>query len=476
MKNKVSYLFKNVILFSLSGFVPKIISFLLVPIYTYYLSTYDYGISDLINTTASLLIPIFSLDIQDAVLRYSMDKRYKTEDVFSVAFNVNIKGLFIVIILTSILHFLNIFNIPNYFYFFLVITYFFNALYNSINLFCRGIDKVKNIVVASIINSLITLLGNIVLLIVFDLGVYGFLIANIFGTICSILYLFVKVKLHKYIHLNTDKKLLKEMIKYSFPLIFSVIAWWINTASDRYILTWIAGASVSGIYAIAYKIPTLLSVFQNIFSQAWSISAIKEFDKDDTDGFVGNMFTIMNFLMCIMCSVIMIFNIVISKILYSGDFQVAWKFVPPLLLSVVFNAMALFIGSIFTAVKDTKLLSLSTILGAVVNTILNFILITFYGAYGAALATLVGYLVVLLVRMKSVKKYINLKTNMLIHISSYGLLLLQIVLAYFGNEFWYLQVIILFLIIMLYHKYIKKVFFSLKKSISRHLKREKKKI
>ena len=66
----------NVILFTISGFVPKVLSFFLVPLYTNVLSTYDYGIADLITTTVQLLIPILTIDIQDAVLRFSLDSGY----------------------------------------------------------------------------------------------------------------------------------------------------------------------------------------------------------------------------------------------------------------------------------------------------------------------------------------------------------------------------------------------------------------
>ena len=413
MKSKVNYLVKNIILFTISGFVPKILSFFLIPIYTSCLSTSDYGIFDLIITTATLFIPIFTLDIQDAVLIFSMDKKKKPEEVFSISMKINMIGFTIVAVIAFVLGIVNIFNISRYFYLFFIIFYFVTAILNSANLFCKGIDKVKTIVKSTVINSVITLLLNILLLKVFNMGIIGYLIANSIGIIIALLFTFFDAQLFKYIKKVNNKKLTQEMIKFSFPLIFSVIAWWINNASDRYILTWISGVSISGLYAISYKIPSLLTIFQSIFAQAWSISAIKEYDKDDKDGFVGTMYTTMNFLLCLACSIIMIFNVFLASILYSGKFYEAWIYVPPLLLSVIFNAMALFIGSIFTAVKDTKTLSITTIIGAIINTLLNVVLIKMYSAYGAAIATAVGYYIVLLMRNIILKKHVNMKTNTL---------------------------------------------------------------
>ena len=457
MKNKNKYLLKNVGLFMISGFVPSLLSFILIPIYTSYLSQYDYGISDLITTTATLLVPIFTLDIQDAVIRYVLDKKYKKDDVFSIGLKIDAIGLLLVIVIASVVCLLDIFKLPTYFFIFLVVFYTTISFNNLVNLFCRGIDKVKNIVIGSIINSVITLSLNIIFLVVFKMGIKGYLLANSIGSAITIIYLFFSVKLYKYIKKADNKKLKKEMLIYSFPLIFSVIAWWINNASDRYIVTAISGVAASGLYAISYKIPSLLTVMQNIFAQAWSISAIKEFDREDTDGFIGNLYDLMNFGMCLVCSVIMIFNIIIAKMLYSNEFFAAWQFVPPLLISIVFNAMALFIGSLFTAVKDTKKLSVSTIIGAVVNIILNIILINIIGVYGAAIATMISYMVVLIIRDIGIKKYIKLKNNSGITWASYGILVLQMIFAYFGNRFIIVQCVCAILIVIMYRNKIKDI-------------------
>ncbi len=473
MKTKFKYLLKNVLLFTISGFVPKLLSFFLIPIYTSCLSTKDYGIFDLVVTTATLMIPIFTLDIQDAVLIFSMDKNIKKEEVLSTSLKINSIGFVPIIIMTCIGMYFNIFNISNYYYLFFICYYLVTALSNSTNLFCKGIDKVNTIVKSTIINSIITLFLNILLLKHFNMGVLGYLIANSVGMILALVFTFIDAKLFNYIKRVDNAKLQREMIRFSIPLIFSVISWWINNASDRYIVTWIAGISVSGLYAISYKIPSILTAFQNVFAQAWSISAIKEFDKNDSDGFVGKMFTIMNFFLCIMCSIIMIFNVYLAKLLYAGEFYYAWHYVPPLLLSVVFNAMSLFIGSIFTAVKDTKTLSLSTIIGAIVNIILNIILISWFSAYGAAIATVFSYFVVLLIRNIIIQKHIRMKTNNYKNYLSYFILLIQMILSYFGNKYLLLQALLIILLIIINIDSIIELKTSFAKIVSKYLKNKK---
>lgn len=456
MKSKYKYLSKNVLLFTISGFVPKILSFILIPIYTSYLTTAEYGVSDLIMTTVSLCIPIFTLDIQDAVMRFALDKAYNKEEVFSIAVSIILGGTAIVVLGTIILSFFNIPGLENRYLFFFVLMYFTSATSNTVSLFCRGIDKVGIMVVGSILNSIVTLTANILFLVVFQSGLTGYLIANTIGSTVLLIYCFFGAKLYRYIRWDVSFSVCREMIAFSFPLIFSVIAWWINNASDRYILSWMSGVATSGVFAVAYKIPNLLSMFQNIFAQAWSISAVKEFKKEDSDGFIGNMYTMMNFTMVIICSGIMIIDIPLAKILYSNEFFHAWKFVPPLLISVVFNAMALFIGSIFTAVKDTKTLSVSTLVGACVNIVCNLVFVHLWGAYGAAVATLLGHTVTLAMRHYILRKYICMKIRWWRDIKGYALLLIQMAVAFGGVKAIPYQAIFFCLILMLYRREIEK--------------------
>lgn len=469
MASKQKYLAKNVLLFSISGFVPKVLSIILIPLYTSYLTTAEYGVSDLISTTVSLLIPIFTLDIQDAVMRFALDKSYDQKDVFSVAIRIIMIGTALVCGGVAIVSLLNIPGIEKSYLLFFVIMYFSTAVYNTVSLFCRGIDKVNVMVVGSIINSIISLSANILFLVVFKWGLNGYLLANSLGSVIALVWCILGAKLHRYWNFSIPRNVHKDMIAFSFPLIFSVIAWWINNASDRYILTWMSGVAVSGLYAVSYKIPNILSMFQNIFAQAWSISAVKEFDKDDTDGFMSNTYNMMNFGMIALCSGIMIMNIPIAKILYSNDFFEAWKFVPPLLIAVVFNAMALFIGSIFTAVKDTKTLSISTIIGAVVNTVCNFIFIYFWGAYGAAVATMLGYLVVLGMRHIILRKHILLHLKWARDLVVYVILLIQMLLSLWGVKTLVLQAILFIVILVLYRK----EFVSIQKAFVRIIRTKK---
>lgn len=471
---KYKYLSKNVFLFALNSFIPKILSFILIPIYTNILTTSEYGISELLTTTVTLLIPIFSLDICDAAMRFALDKEYDNNSVFSISFRINGIGIFIVSLFSVILYSIGLIKINVYYLIFFIIYYIFTSLHNLFLLFCKGIEKVNSIVWASIINSVITLLSNILFLVVFKFGIIGYLLANSLGLIISVCFLFFHAKLYKYFTKIQKSVLQENMIKYSIPLIFNVIGWWINNASDRYIVAWMLGTGISGLYSISYKIPSILTAFQTIFSQAWSISAIKNFDKEDNDGFIGNTYNLMFFSMSLICSMIMVMNIPLANILYSKDFFTAWQYVPPLLISVVVNCMSSFVGSIYTATNDTKIISISAISGAIFNIVFNIILIYLIGPYGAAISTLIGYFIVLFIRHLYLNKHTNMKISNLNIVLSYVVLIIQMIFAYFKSNFIIFEFFCLICLVILNLSTIKIMISYLNKMLKKFLNKNKK--
>ena len=167
MNSKYKYLLKNFLLFSIGNFLPKVLTFIMVPLYTNCLSTSDYGIADFINTTISLLLPILTLNIQDAVLRFSLDKNYKKEEIFSTSIGIILLGTMVLSIGLFVYNFaFSTLTITNYIGYFLVM-YLSHAMYNSVTMFARGIDKVSVIVTASIINTFLTVVLNLLFLLYF---------------------------------------------------------------------------------------------------------------------------------------------------------------------------------------------------------------------------------------------------------------------------------------------------------------------
>ncbi len=468
MVGKYKYLLKNMGLMTISNFASKILSFLLVPLYTTVLTTQEYGTYDLYTTTAFLLIPLFSVCISDAVLRFTLDKEKDPKDIFSISIVFYLRACVCVIILVAINYILGIIDIFNEYPLLLLLYYCLCLLSDILTQFARGLEKIFDVAISGILSSVTTISLNIVLLIVFPLGIKGYFIANSSAFGITALYLIFRLRIWKYLKYHISKDLKREMAAYSSPLILNQIGWWINNVSDRYIVTWICGTAANGIYSVAYKIPSLLLVFQTIFNQAWTLSAVKELDEEGSQ-FYTSIYKLYNCGMILVCSILIAGDKVIARILFANEFYTAWQYAPYLILSVVFGSLSGLLGGIFTAAKDSKIIAKTTAPGACINTILNIVFVYLIGPVGAAIATLISYILVWGVRLKAAKKFVSININLKRDIISYIILIIQSVLLNANKSiFMYIFEITAFIVLLfIYKNDLKAVIQQLRKKIGK---------
>lgn len=458
--NGYKYLFKNIGLLTLSSFATKILVFFLVPLYTNILTTTEYGTYDLFNTTIGVLIPILTLNIQESVMRFSLEKKYSKNAIITIGAKYLLISNIIVIIGLGINSIFNISILIKQYSIFFFLMYVTQAMSGIIISYIRGIDKIAELSVSSVIASFVTIGLNIIFLAVFKWGLIGYFLANIIGPFFQCVYLIIRTNVINNIsfhnNFNTEKKV---MLSYCKPMIANGVAWWVNNTSDRYIIIFFCGLAENGIYSVASKIPSILNIFQSIFNQAWTLSAVRDFDSEDKNGFFTNTYKAYNCMMVILCSFIVMFDKILAKSLYANDFYIAWKYVPWLTIAGVFGAMSGYIGGFFSAVKDSRIFASSSIVGAISNIFLNLILTPYMGALGAAIATAICYFEVWIFRYIQSKKYIKLRINILRDIASYLLICIQAIIIYMKNNYtlYLSQCILFFIIIILYKDDIKKI-------------------
>lgn len=457
---KYKELIKNFMALLISNFGSKLLSFFLVPLYTSVLTTTDYGNYDLINTTILLLIPILTISISDAVTRFLLDKNSNKKQIISISFKITFIGIIILILLAIVNYVFKIVNVINTYFVFFILLFIVNAFYQLVQNIAKGLDEIKKLAISGFTCSVLMVILNLLFLLGLRIGLEGYFLANIIAIGFSTLYLFIRLKIYQYISIEKiDKNIQKEMVNYSKPMIFNAIGWWINNASDRYIVTYFCGASENGIYSVGYKIPSILTSLQNIFNQAWTISAVQNYDDNEKNKYFEKIYSIYNALMILSCSMLIMFAKFIAKILYKNEFYVAWKYTPFLLISVVFGAVSGVIGGIFAAEKDTKIISSTTMLGAIINTVLNVYLVMIYGPIGAAVSTMISFFIVWLIRFIKMKKYVNLNIHIVKDTFSYLILLFQgICILKIDNCYSYIiNMILLMILIMINSNEIKEI-------------------
>ena len=426
---RVKYLAKNIGLLTIGQFGTRILSFFLVPLYTNILTTSEYGSYDLFNVTIGLLVPILTLNICEGVLRFALDSERNINDLFSVGckylFIANVVIIFF-LLLNRIFSVVVIINDYSAAFFGL---FFVHSISGVMTSYVRGIDKIADLSISGVICSASIIGLNILFLCVLRLGLTGYFYANIIGPLFQIGFLAIRTKCWKNIKFKIyDLHVEKEMLGYCIPLIANSVAWWVNSVSDRYVIVFFCGMAANGIYAVASKIPSVLDTFQGIFNQAWTLSAVKEFDSEDKQGFFSHLYNSYNCLLVLCGSILIVLDRALARILFAKEFYEAWKYAPFLLMAVLFGALSGYIGGFLAAVKNSKLYAKSTVAGALLNLVLNIIFVPLIGVLGAALATVVSYWLVYLLRVYSVRKYINLRLQLKRDCIAYILLVVQGVL------------------------------------------------
>lgn len=433
MNKKFKSLFSDTLIFAVGNILTKLILFVLMPIYTSAMTTSEYGTGELIYNTVELTLPIVTLCLYEAVFRFSIDIESDHKKLLSNALSTILKIFIVVAVIAAVF-----FAITRYAYTLCFVLILFSwSIRQLFAHFARGIGRGKVFAASGVIQALTLCISNIILLVGFHLGVYGYLVSIIIANIISIIYLMIILKLPKYISFKEkDKHLLRAMLVFALPMIPNTLSWWFVNISARYIIIGFCGASIAGLFTAASKLPSIVHLMSTIFQQAWQFSSSKEINKKDGNSFFSNVFKIYSSFILICTSVLVVASPLISKIILQGEFYSAWQYVPLLLLSACLNCYSVYFGSFYTAAKKNKMIMISTIIGAVLNISICFISVPFIGVFGALIASAVSYFVIVVIRIIDTRKYAKISIDWGITLITFVLLTVQSVLiTIFPNTF-----------------------------------------
>lgn len=431
MQPQYKKLIKNTGLFAIGTFATSLLGMLMTPLYTSVLSTGDYGVADLITVTTSLLLPLVTCAVYEGIVRFSLDKNADHRTIYSLGVGLSLGGTILVALFLPLIART---TIGPYKWFFIV--YFAACTLHTItSYFVKGIEKIRTYTIAGILGSIVVISSNLFFLLYLKIGVYGYITSLILGHVIPTVFFFFKERLYQYIDIPSrlDKALIKRIFIYSIPIIPNGISWWIANSSDKYILNHFADVSQVGIYAVSYKIPTIMMTIMGFFVASWQLSSVEDFGSEKSKAFFSNIYNKYVLISALLASLLIVTAKPFASFLYAKDFFVAWRFVPVLVIANIFNILSSFMGTVYTGAKKTKMLSLSTMIGAGSNILLNFILIPFIGAMGAALATAASYAVIHLIRIIHSRSIMTFEINYRRDVCLILLLIAQAALVLFDS-------------------------------------------
>ena len=467
--NKKKQFAKTTLIIFFGKVCTQLISFFLLPLYTAYLSKSEYGIVDLIQTYVLLFVPIITLELEMSIFRYLIDSRddeKSTEKLISN--NFYILGISLTLF-TIIFFIVNCFvDIP--FPFVIWIDIIVCVLSGNFLQIARGFGQTLDYSISCILTGVTTVISNIILICHFGMQSEGMIISMALANFVCSLYLFIRLKLWKKINFKlVDHKLLKEMYKYSIPLVPNGISWWIVNVSDRTIITWILGTAANGLYAISNKFPTIISSLTGIFNLSWSESAALNINSPGRDEFFSDIAnTIMKLFVALGAGMLACMPFVFP-IMINSKYNGAYDYIPPLVLATVFNVAICLYSQIYLAKKLSKKVASTTIMGAIINIVINLIFIKQLGLYAAAFSTAIAYFAMFIYRHFDIKQYVNIQYDKLLLLRSV-LIFTFIIWVYYSKSF-YLHLIGL-IVVVLYaiasnYKFLRSSYNTIKNKIKR---------
>ena len=407
-QNRTNKFLKDIGIYAIGNLGSKLVTFMLVPLYTYYVSPAEYGYYDLCLTAVLLLIPFLSLTLRDGSFRFLVDADGKADRGAIVTF------VYRTLITNSLLA-LCVGGI-------IAVTYPIEYIWETIGLLIamslyeviiqvvRGLGLTTYFVAAGIVNSLLIGVFSIVFVVVMKMRIEGIFIANVAARFATVAILELRLGImRKYFGFRfNDKEINGAILKYSLPLLPGSICWWLMGCCNRWFIQHYIGLESNGQYAVALKFAAILETLATIFYQTWQETALRQYNSPDRDRFFSQIFN--NYVYVLMSGVVL-FSFVVKlnySWLVSEEFRYSINYVYPLALSAMFFSMSAFYDMGYQCSKKTIFTLPGIILASAVNVVGNYFLIQICDVYGVIVASVLTYIVLYTYRAIDTRKYFRI--------------------------------------------------------------------
>lgn len=405
-QNTHNSLMSNTIIISIGMLGTKVISFFIVPLFSKWLIVSDYGLVDLCNTLVALVVPIITVSCGEAIFRFLIDSVDAEDEklIITNSLSIYIVGWFLgaIVSLPICKYMLTLELYP-----FFLIYISADSLFNFSTSVSRGLKQTKLYSVSGIINTSCLAFFSFLLVRLLSYGIKGLILSYSIGYFVSSIFILIRCQIWKMIDLKSlNRDDTKELLSYSIPNLPNTVSWWIMQASDRTVIKFMLGAAFNGIYAVANYIPAICTSFYNAFHLSWQQDISEKINSEQRSAYVNNIMnntiqSIVSLSCVIICSSYFIF-----KFLFSVEYVGAYAHAAILVFATLFSFISQFLGGILVGLKQVKKLGTTTVIAAITNLGINFLLIKGIGLYAASISTLVCYIVLFIIRFQIVNSEI----------------------------------------------------------------------
>ena len=420
MLTDLKAILKHGSLYSLGNMLSKVVGFVMIPVYTSYLTPKDYGTLELLTLVSMVLSTILALRISSGMTRFYVKYETQTERdrlvstlmTFIIAVAVIASG---VLSLNSTLFSQLVFESTAFASFFIIIfiTLGFELIASVAFTYLRILEKSMIFISISLFQMILGLGMNIYFIVVKGLGVQGVLYSMMISN--GITCLFLLLHTYRRVGFSFKPHVLKPIIKFGLPLIPAGILIFILNMGDRFLMNRLADLSVVGIYALGYKFGSLLSTFVGgPFLSIWAPKRVEIYEqRGNRDEIFPRIFKYFTFVLALMGLAIAVLIKGVLTFIAAPEYWEAFRVVPLIVLGYIFYNLYYFVDIGFYVHNKTYWYIIINSVAALVNIGLNLILIPIWGAMGAAVATAVSFAVCPLMAFLISRTYYRIQYDVL---------------------------------------------------------------
>mgnify|MGYP001249134749 CR=1 FL=1 len=405
----------KLIYYGIGTFGSKVIYFLLVPFYSFFLSKSELGIYDLILASLTILAPVITMQISEAVYRELLDPKRKTQkssQIFSSALSVVFIGLLLFVTAASIIN--QLFNYQIFYELILIQSSF--TFYIFFQQTLRGLSLNKEYAYMGFLNAVLLVLFSAALIAFYELQIRQVILAISAAQTTSIIYAAYKISVSQlFVFKNINKEKVYKLLNYSFPLLPNTLSWWLIDLGSRYIILFFIGLEENGLYAVAARYAGVIALVNSIFILSWQDYVINS--KFTISSNKKELSSYLNLFVAFQIGLVILLTSFSNELIYyttPADFHDAANYLPVLLISSAFASFCGFYGAFYLKEKRTRKIFTTTFMGSIINIIFCIALINYFSLYAVAAASLVGFFATFLIRYRDFDITINLKQFMLL--------------------------------------------------------------
>ncbi len=443
MENAKDRLINGTVVYMVGNATSRLLQLLLLPIITGLLLTTEYGYYDLVISTISLVLPLFTLQLVEALFKYL----FKIDE-FEKGIIVSTAVVFLLLGTALFAAFIFAANRLTGVIQYPILIFFHYATFTAMTFYqkiTRSLQKNTVFAISGVMHTFVLICTQLLFLLVLNMRVEGLLAANVIANLSCVFYLeFVTHALNMVSLRNVRINTLKQLLRFSAPLVPNSVIWWFVSSVNRYFITYFLGIGYNGIFSIANKFPGLLSFITSVFQMAWQESAIMESDSKSRNRFYSDVFN--TYIKLLITGMIIILPLIKIAMPYLVDksYISGMVCIPPLLAGVVFSSLSQFYGVGYLAFNKTKDAFSTTIIAAIINSIFCILLIPVIGLLAPAVGTLLAFAVQWCYRIFQMKGYFRLQIKWRMFVLYSLIAVLYTIMFYIINSQYVQGIILIF--------------------------------